>query len=124
MKNETTVSVQTMRLLANYGNRISNTDYRVLEQVYNEQPVLKLDNGLVLVSLSVGFSDVETANAFIEMFPKYCNLKVRQLGGEYRYSVVFPLGHDITDSNVAGALNETAIKRVNKQMEILGIIFN
>ena len=126
MTNVNTVEAPKMSFSANYGEVISNDKRRILETVYNEMPVLKLDNGQSLLGISASFTDIDTANAFVAQFPKYCNLKVRQLTGlsEYIYHVSFPLGHDIKNDNVAGAFNETAIKRVSKQLDVLETIFN
>tara|TARA_R110001599_G_scaffold86549_1_gene231994 strand:+ start:463 stop:837 length:375 start_codon:yes stop_codon:yes gene_type:complete len=115
-----------MELTVSYGQKIKNNSFKILQQTVNETPVLRLETGLTLGRISASFTDVETANAFVAMFPKYCKLSVGIISGsnEFNFCVMFPLGHNVEDDKVAGAFNETAIKRVNKQLEVLETIFN
>jgi len=121
----TTIDTSKIELRVNYGERINNTSIKLIQSTVNESPVLKLDNGLTLAIISMSVLDKETAEKIVSMFPKYCKLHISKLmASEFKYSISFPLGHDIINDNVAGAFNETAIKRVNKQIEILKTIFN
>lgn len=62
-------------------------------------------------TLTASFADRETADAFAGQFPKACQMRAYNLGGDPEHTAMVRSTARLTSDGVNGGVNETGVKR-------------
>lgn len=115
------------KLITRYGimeKHWNGYHFSKIDSYNNEAPVFRKE-GKILHDIVLYTTTEKEADDFIAHFPKYCKLSKGLLGGvkDFNFIVHFPLNHYHFDEKTSGTKNETAIKRVNKIIEVLKSLY-